>query len=103
MRLATGTFAYTAFVIDAFAGRIVGWECSTSKETAFVESAIRQAAAIRARQGHPLGGDTIHHSDAGSQGGFQWSSQHRPVGPRLDDRPALQRVSSIRVSCGVGC
>nr|EJJ01777.1 hypothetical protein JVH1_0697 [Rhodococcus sp. JVH1] len=27
-------FAYTAFVIDAFAGTIVGWEVSTSKETA---------------------------------------------------------------------
>lgn len=58
---------YTAFVIDAFAGRIVGWECSLSKETAFAESAIRQAAAFRARQGHPLAGGTIHHSDAGSQ------------------------------------
>jgi putative transposase len=54
-------------VIDAFAGRIVGWECSTSKQTAFVESAIRQAAAFRAREGTPLRGDTIHHSDAGSQ------------------------------------
>jgi putative transposase len=45
--MATGNFAYTAFVIDAYANRIVGWECSTSKETAFVESAIRQAAATR--------------------------------------------------------
>jgi len=67
VRLITGVFVYTAFVIDAFAGRIVGWECSTSKHTVFVESAIRQAAAFRARQGHPLQGDTIHHSDAGSQ------------------------------------
>ena len=33
-------FCYTAFVIDAFAGRIVGWECSTSKHTASVERAI---------------------------------------------------------------
>ena len=49
-------FVYTAFVIDAFAGPIVGWECSTSKQTAFVESAIRQAAALRARQGHPSTG-----------------------------------------------
>jgi putative transposase len=32
-------FDYTAFIIDAFAGRIVGWECSLSKETEFVESA----------------------------------------------------------------
>jgi putative transposase len=67
VRLITGVFVYTAFVIDAFAGRIVGWECSTNKHTSFVESAIRQAAAFRARQGNPLPGDTIHHSDAGSQ------------------------------------
>jgi len=63
----TSEFGYTAFTIDAFAGRIVGWECSLSKETAFVELAIRQAVAFRARQGHPLTGGTVHHSDAGSQ------------------------------------
>jgi putative transposase len=58
-------FCYTAFVIDAFAGSIVGWECSTSKHTAFVERAIAQAAAFRARQGNPLQNKAIHHSDAG--------------------------------------
>jgi putative transposase len=62
-----GGFGYTALVIDTFAGLITGWECSLSKETAFVERAIRQAAALRRRQGHPLTGATIHHSDAGSQ------------------------------------
>jgi putative transposase len=61
-----GGFGYTAFVIDAFAGLIAGRECSLSKETAFAERAIRQAAALRARQGHPLGGGAVHHSDAGS-------------------------------------
>jgi putative transposase len=60
-------FGYTAFVIDAFAGLIPGWACSTSKHTRFIESAIRQAARMRTRQGHPLTGDTIHHSDADSQ------------------------------------
>jgi putative transposase len=62
-----GGFGYTALVIDAFAGVIAGWECSLSKETAFVEKAIRQAAGLRARQGHPISGHAIHHSDAGSQ------------------------------------
>jgi transposase InsO family protein len=62
-----GGFGYAAFVIDAFAGLIAGWECALSKETAFVERAIRQAAALRARQGHPISGQAIHHSDAGSQ------------------------------------
>lgn len=60
-------FGYTAFVIDAFAGLIAGWECSPSKRAAFVERAIRQATAWRRREGHPLQGSTIHHSDAGSQ------------------------------------
>jgi putative transposase len=60
-------FGYTAFIIDAFAGYITGWECSLSKRAMFVESAIGQAVALRRRQGHPLVGDTVHHSDAGSQ------------------------------------
>lgn len=60
-------FAYTSFVVDVFADMIVGWECSTSKETALVESALRQAAATRTRQNTPGNGTTIHHSDAGSQ------------------------------------
>ena len=66
VRLVTGVFVYVAFVIDAYAGAIVGWEASGSKQTRFVESAIRQAAALRRRQGHPIE-DAIHHSDAGSQ------------------------------------
>jgi putative transposase len=32
-----------------------------------VQKAIGQAAALRARQGHPIGGRAIHHSEAGSQ------------------------------------
>ena len=67
VRLSTGAFVYTAFAIDAFAGRIVGWQCSGSKHTVFVESAIRQAASLRRMDGKPLTGSTIHHSDAGSQ------------------------------------
>jgi putative transposase len=66
VKLATGVFVYVAFVIDAYAGALVGWEASASKQTRFVESALRQAAALRSRQGHPIDG-AIHHSDAGSQ------------------------------------
>lgn len=63
-----GRFGYTAFVIDAFARLIAGWDCSLSKDTVFVEKAIRQAAELRARQGHAIGGRAIHHSDADSPG-----------------------------------
>ena len=76
VRLVSGVFVYTAFAIDAYAGRIVGWTCSASKEDRFVRRAIRHAARLRSDQGNPLLGNTIHHSDAGSQGGFNWSSQH---------------------------
>ncbi len=83
--LATGGFGYTAFVIDAYAGLIPGWACSLSKQTVFVERAIRHAAARRARDGHPLH-ETIHHSDAGSQAGFNRWSQHRLYLASVDGR-----------------
>jgi len=38
--LAGGGFGHVAFVIDAFAGTIAGWECSVSKTTAFVQRAV---------------------------------------------------------------
>jgi putative transposase len=66
VKLVTGVFVYVAFVIDAYAGAIIGWEAASVKQARFVESAIRQAAALRARQGHRIDG-AIHHSDAGSQ------------------------------------
>ena len=55
-------FGYTAFVVDAYAGLIPGWECSLTKDTGFVERALRYAAEFRLRQGHPFN-DAIHHSD----------------------------------------
>ena len=62
VKVVTGAFVYVAFVIDTYAGAIVGWEASASKQTRFVDAAIRQAAALRSRQSHPIDG-AIHHSD----------------------------------------
>ena len=57
-------FVYVAFVIDAYARRIVGWRVSRSAEASFVLDALEQA--IHARR--PVeGGGLIHHSDRGSQ------------------------------------
>jgi putative transposase len=58
----TRGFGYTAFVVDAYAGVIPGWECSLVKDTGFVERALRHAVAFRIREGHPFD-DAIHHSD----------------------------------------
>jgi putative transposase len=63
-----GGFGYVAFVIDVFAGTILGWECSLSKATAFVQRAITHAAGqLRRASAGVLPGGVIHHSDAGSQ------------------------------------
>lgn len=67
VRLSTGMFVYTAFAIDAYAARIVGWTCSACNQDRFVRQAIRYAATLRSQQGNSLSGNTIHHSDAGSQ------------------------------------
>ncbi|SWP98720.1 integrase catalytic subunit [Klebsiella pneumoniae] len=48
-------FAYVAFIIDEFAGVIVGWWVSASMETIFVMDALDQALWARRPSG------TIHH------------------------------------------
>ena len=60
-------FAYVALVIDLFSRQIVGWSCSTVKDTAFVEDALKQALWRRQQAGRPAPAGLIHHSDAGSQ------------------------------------
>jgi putative transposase len=57
-------FVHAAFVIDAFARRIVGWRVSRSMETALVLDALEQA--LHARRPFDAGGP-IHHSDRGAQ------------------------------------
>ncbi|EHT0809067.1 IS3 family transposase [Escherichia coli] len=54
-------FVYVAFIIDVFAGYIVGWQVSSSMETTFVLDALEQALWARRPSG------TVHHSDKGSQ------------------------------------
>ena len=57
-------FVYVAFVIDAFARRIVGWRVSRSARADFVLDALEQALCDRrpVRQG-----GLVHHSDRGVQ------------------------------------
>jgi transposase InsO family protein len=57
-------FVYVAFVIDAFARRIVGWQVSRTAHASFVLDALEQALHER-RPIHR--GGLVHHSDRGSQ------------------------------------
>jgi transposase InsO family protein len=57
-------FVYVAFVIDAFARRIVGWRVSRTARASFVLDALEQALHDR----RPVkGGGLVHHSDRGVQ------------------------------------
>ena len=55
---------HVAFVIDAYARRIVGWRVSRTAKASFVLDALEQA--IHAR-GPARGGGLVHHSDRGAQ------------------------------------
>ena len=57
-------FVYVAFVIDAYARRIVGWRVSRTAHASFVLDALEQALHER-RPAHR--GGLVHHSDRGSQ------------------------------------
>jgi len=56
-------FVYVAFVIDAYARRIVGWRASKTAHADFVLDALEQALYERRPERDAL----IHHSDRGSQ------------------------------------
>src|SRR5690625_1091963 len=112
---ATG-FCYVSFVTDVFSRRILGWRVWTSMRTELVTSALNQALFTRRRTdatftSHGL----VHHSDAGSQGGFNWLSQHldekgvsRWLGRTGVRRPVICPwrcvVSGVRIGrCGHRC
>jgi len=57
-------FVYVAFVIDAYARKIVGWRVSTTPHAGFVLDALEQAVHDR-RPVKSMG--LVHHSDRGSQ------------------------------------
>jgi putative transposase len=58
---------YVAFVIDAYARRIVGWRADTTMRTSLVLDAVEMAIWTRDRDGVADLAGLIHHNDAGSQ------------------------------------
>jgi putative transposase len=63
---------YCAAVIDVFSRRVVGWAIDNNMRTELVIDALGMAIIRR----QPDRQSTILHSDHGSQGGFNRSSQH---------------------------
>ena len=66
VRMANGSFGYTAFVTDVYARRIVGWACAMTMNTQELPlQALEQAISWAASRGGADG--LIHHSDHGTQ------------------------------------
>jgi putative transposase len=85
IRTAEG-WLYAAAVLDLYSRRIVDWSMQDSMTTQLVADALMMAVW---RRGKPVA--LLHHSDQGSQGGFNRSSQH------LQSRRFLW--ADLRVGC----
>lgn len=79
---------YLAAVLDLYSRRIVGWAMAPSMPSQLVCAALRMAIVTRQPKAGPL-----VHSDRGSQGGFNRSSQHRQQGGVQWDGPRAGRSS----------
>ncbi len=89
---------YLAVVLDCFSRRVVGWAMAEHPRSELVVDALQMALWNR----RPQPG-TIFHSDHGTQGGFNRSSQHRLVGATVGARSWPRLASSSRGSCVAGC
>jgi putative transposase len=63
---------YCAVVLDVYSRRVVGWSIADHLRSEIVVDALDMACWRR----KPAGQQTVVHADHGSQGGFNWWSQH---------------------------
>ena len=66
---------YMCAVKDVYSNRIVGYSIDSRMKSRLAVAALESAVARRAAHGAEVAGCVVH-SDRGSQGGFNWSSQH---------------------------
>lgn len=90
-------FVYLATVIDCYSKKVVGWSIADHMRTELVETALRNAAATTTIE--PL---AIFHSDRGSVGGFNRSSQHLDLGGVWWQVPGSRGRRGRRVRGGSG-
>ncbi|WP_425302565.1 DDE-type integrase/transposase/recombinase [Nocardia farcinica] len=96
-------WVYVAFVFDAYSRTIVGWTAASTKTTALVDKALNMAVWRRRHYGHPVEPGLIFHTDAGSQGGFNWSTQRFVVGAIVDATPSPQLACATPGPSAVVC
>ena len=69
---------YCCAIKDVYANRIVVYSISDRMTAQLAVDALKSAVTRRRLEGHDVAG-CILHADRGSQGGFNWSSQHLVV------------------------
>ena len=79
-------FLYAAVVLDAFSRAVVGWSMAGHLRTELILDALDMAISRR-RTAEGL----IHHSDQGTQGGLNQSSQHCLVPSSVGVRPVHEQ------------
>ncbi|WP_382155538.1 IS3 family transposase [Hydrogenophaga sp. ANAO-22] len=90
---------YAAAVMDLYSRRIVGWSMSDTMQAKMVSDALLMALW---RRGKPSA--LMHHSDQGSQGGFNRSSQHlQPGGVYGTTRRMDEAIDRERRNALSGC
>ncbi len=95
-------FVYTAFCVDVYSRRILGWRVMSTKATPLVTSVLEQALFTRRRTDFRFTTTgLVHHSDAGSP--IHLAGVHRRFGGvgyrrlhRFGRRCPRQRVDGIR-------
>ena len=86
---------YLAVMLDLYSRRVIGWAVGARMTSDLPLRALNRAIGLR-----QPGAGVIHHSDRGSQGGFNRSSQHVQFDWPASTGPELRREFSIRGSCG---
>ena len=89
---------YLCAIKDVCSNRIVGYAIDKRMKASLAVRALENALMQR---GYPEG--VIVHSDRGSQGGFNWSSQHHLFVASVGARRVPQPECASRVVYGVAC
>jgi putative transposase len=82
---------YVCFIVDVFSRTIVGWRTATNMRTDMVLDALEMARWSRGTRFV----DLVCHSDAGSQGELNWSSQHLDRGGVDDDDARATEAGAV--------
>ncbi len=95
---------YVAFVIDAFARRILGWRTGTSMTTRLVLDVLEQAVWTRGRDGADIS-SVVAHTNRGSQyTSIRYTERlaHAGIAASVGTTGDSYDTQSMMVSVGVG-